>query len=104
VVFYIVLKPGQATSPWSHLLHRGRAKTEWDTVVLKHTLLIMYEAAATGTSAAQIIAQQNASSGMWAFGEGLEELYLVVIFYLLWPICFNIVARLPGLWASYRKT
>jgi hypothetical protein len=38
--------------------------------------LIMYEAAATGTSAAQIIAQQNASRGMWAFGEGLEEFYL----------------------------
>jgi hypothetical protein len=53
---------------------------------------------------AQIISQQNASSGMWAAGEGLEELYLLVFFYLLWPICFNVVGRLPKLWASSQKT
>jgi len=76
----------------------------YQAVVLKRNLLIMYEATVTGTSAVQIIAQQNASSGMWAFGEGLEELYLVVIFYLLWPICFNVVARLPKLWGGSRET
>jgi hypothetical protein len=41
---------------------------------------------------------------MWAFREGLEEFYLLVIFYLLWPICFNVVARLPQLWSSFRET
>jgi hypothetical protein len=34
----------------------------------------------------------GASSGMWAFGESLEVLFLVVLFYLLWPISFNVLA------------
>ncbi|HMF47789.1 MAG TPA: hypothetical protein VK603_04055, partial [Candidatus Saccharimonadales bacterium] len=73
------------------------------TMVLKRDLMIIYEAATTGTSTAQIIDQQNASSGMWAFREGLEVLFLVVLFYLLWPICFNAVGRLPRLWAFAKK-
>jgi hypothetical protein len=72
-------------------------------MVLKRDLMIMYEAHATGTSTAQIIDRQNASSGMWAFSEGLEVLFLVVLSYLLWPICFNIVGCLPRLWASAKK-
>lgn len=75
----------------------------YQIMVLKRDLMILYEAAATGTSTAQIIAQRNASSGMWAFGEGLEVMFLVVLFYLLWPICFNVVGRLPRLWASSKK-
>ena len=75
----------------------------YQTMVLKRDLMIMYEAATTGTSTAQIINQQNASSGMWAFGESLEVLFLVALFYLLWPICFNVVGRLPRLWASSKK-
>ena len=73
------------------------------TMVLERDLMIIYEAATTGTSTAQIIDQQNASSGMWAFREGLEVLFLVVLFYLLWPICFNVVGRLPRLRASAKK-
>jgi hypothetical protein len=72
----------------------------YQSMVLKRDLMIMYEAATTGISTAQIIDRQNASSGMWAFGEGLEVLFLAVLFYLLWPICFNVVGRLPRLWAS----
>lgn len=72
----------------------------FQTMVLKRDLMIMYEAATTGVSTAQIIDLQNASSGMWAFSEGLEVLFLVALFYLLWPICFNVVGRLPILWAS----
>jgi hypothetical protein len=75
----------------------------YQTMVLKRDLMIMYEAATTGTSTAQIIDLQNASSGMWAFSEGLEVLFLVVLFYLLWPICFNVVGRLPRLKASAKK-
>ena len=75
----------------------------YQTMVLKRDLMIMYEAATTGTSTAQIINQQNASSGMWAFSEGLEVCYLVVLFYLLWPILFNAVGHLPKLWESSRK-
>ena len=72
----------------------------YQTMVLKRDLMIIYEAATTGISTAQIIDRQNASSGMYAFSEGLEVLFLVVLFYLLWPICFNVVA---GLWASSNK-
>ena len=73
------------------------------TMVLERDLMIIYEAATTGTSTAQIIDQQNATSGMWAFREGLEVLFLVVLFYLLWPICFNAVGRLPRPWTSTKK-
>ena len=73
------------------------------TMVLERDLMIIYEAATTGTFTTQIINQQNASSGMWAFREGLEVLFLVVLFYLLWPICFNAVGRLRRLWAFAKK-
>ncbi len=69
----------------------------YQAMVLKRNLMILYESAATGASTAQIIATQNASSGMWAFGEGLEVMFLVVLFYLLWPIAFNIVGRLAAI-------
>jgi len=75
----------------------------YQAIVLKRDFMIKYEAASTGTSVAQIISQQNASGGMWAFGEGMEQLYLVVFFYLLWPTCFNVLGHLPKLWASSRK-
>ena len=66
----------------------------YQAMVLKRDFMIMRQAAATGVSTAQIIAQQNASSGMWAFGESLEVMFLVVLFYLLWPIFFNMAGRL----------
>jgi len=69
----------------------------YQAMVLKRNLMILYESATTGTSTAQIIATQNASSGMWAFGEGLEVMFLVVLFYLLWPIAFNFVGRLAAI-------
>jgi hypothetical protein len=75
----------------------------YQTMVLKRDLVIMYQAATTGVSTAQIINQQNASSGMWAFSESMEVLYLVVLFYLLWPICFNVVDHLSKVWASSKK-
>ena len=75
----------------------------YKTMVLKRDLMIRYEAATTGTSTTQIIDQQNASSGMWAFGEGMEVFFLVVLVYLLWPICFNVAGRLPRLRASSKK-
>ena len=66
----------------------------YQTMTLKRELMILYEAASTGISAAQIIIRQNASSGMWAFSEGLEMFYLVVFFYLMWPVCVNVAGRL----------
>jgi len=72
-------------------------------MVLKRNLMMLYEAATTGTYTAQIINQQNASSGIWVFSESLEVLFLVVLFYLLWPIGFNVVGRLLRLWPSSKK-
>ncbi len=72
----------------------------FEAMVLKRNLMILYESATTGASTAQIIATQNASSGMWAFSEGLEVMFLVVLLYLIWPIVFNIVGRLATTMAS----
>lgn len=68
----------------------------YQAMVLKRNLMILYQSATTGTSAADILATQNASSGMWAFGEGLEVMFLAALFYLLWPIVFNMVARMAS--------
>jgi hypothetical protein len=72
----------------------------YEAMVFKRTLMISHEAAITGISAAQIIDRQNASSGMWAFAEGTEEIYLVILLYLLWPIVFNIVGGVAAAMAS----
>jgi hypothetical protein len=66
----------------------------YQAMVLKRDFMILRRSAATGVPTAQIIAQQNASSGMWAFGESLEVMFLVVLFYLLWPFFFNVAGRL----------
>ena len=72
----------------------------YQAMVLKRNLMILYQSATTGMSTAQIIDLQNASSGMWAFGEGLEVMYLVVLLYLLWPIVFNVVGRMAAMVVS----
>jgi hypothetical protein len=74
----------------------------YEAMVLKRILMIRYEAATTGVSTAQIIDRQNTSSGMWAFAEGNEVMYLVVLLYLLWPIVFSIVGRVATMRASPR--
>lgn len=63
-------------------------------MVLKRDLMIHYESFTSGTPVATIIDRQNQSSGMWAFSEGNEVLYLVVLIYLLWPVFFNVVGQL----------
>ena len=72
----------------------------WQAMVLKRNLMIMHESATTGMSTAQIIDLQNASSGMWAFAEGNEVMYMVVLLYLIWPIAFNIVGRVTAIMAG----
>jgi len=37
---------------------------------------------------------------MWAFAEGMEVMYLVVLLYLLLPVVFNIVDRVAATAAS----
>jgi hypothetical protein len=72
----------------------------YEAMVLKRNLMILHESATTGTSTSQIIATQNASSGMWAFSEGLEVMFIVVLLYLIWPIAFNIAGRAATLLTS----
>jgi hypothetical protein len=66
----------------------------FELMVLKRGLMIRYESFMSGTPAATIIDLQNQSSGMWAFSEGNEVIYLVVLIYLLWPVFLNVVGQL----------
>jgi hypothetical protein len=68
----------------------------YQVVELKRNLMIMIESARTGMSVHQIIDIQNQSAGMWAFGEGLEEMFLIPVIYVLWPLLFNVVGYVAG--------
>lgn len=74
----------------------------YDAMLLKRTLMIRYEAATKGVSTAQVMDIQNASGGMWAFSEGNEVMYFVVLFYLLLPIAFSLVANMSAKMAPSR--
>ena len=76
----------------------------WQIMILKRNLMIRYESITTGVSTAQIIATQNASSGMWAFGEFIEIMFFMIILYLLRPILFNLIARLTPAKSSVEAT
>ncbi len=62
----------------------------YGAMVLNRTVMIQVQAMATGVSTAQIVQIQNASSGMWAFAEGNEVMFIVALLYLLRPIAFCI--------------
>jgi hypothetical protein len=68
----------------------------YEAMVLNRELILRYQAVTTGVSVQQIMDIQNASSGMWAFGEGNEVLFLVALLYLLRPVVFGIVAVAVG--------
>ncbi|HEV8490863.1 MAG TPA: hypothetical protein VGR76_01280 [Candidatus Angelobacter sp.] len=72
----------------------------YGAMVLKRYLMILCQSALTGMPVAQIIDIQNASSGMWAFGEGTEVMFLVVVLYLIRPVAFNFVGHLRAANAS----
>lgn len=63
----------------------------WQMMLSKREITISLQAAATGLSRNQVLDQQNASSGMWAFGELAEVMYFFALLYLLRPICVNVV-------------
>lgn len=65
----------------------------YEAMVLKRILMIMYQAAVTGISTAQIMDVQNASGGMWAFSEGNEVMYFVILLYMLRPMIFSMASR-----------
>jgi hypothetical protein len=72
----------------------------FEAMVLKRTLMIRYEAATTGSSIAQVTDVHNASGGMWAFAEGMEVMFFVVLLYLLRPVIFNVVGRVAATMGS----
>ena len=63
----------------------------YELIELKRDLMIRYQSFTSGVGVATIIAEQNASSGMWAFSEGLELLYVIMFIYLVRPLLFNLV-------------
>lgn len=63
----------------------------WEMMLVKREATISLQSVMTGVSRDQIIAEQNASSGMWAFSELNEVMYFFVLLYLLRPICVNVV-------------
>jgi hypothetical protein len=52
------------------------------------------EATRRGVALATVLAERDASSGMWAFGDMNEAAYLFVLIYALWPAGCNWAARL----------
>lgn len=72
----------------------------YEGMVLKRTLMIWYEAVTTGSSVAQVTDLHNASGGMWAFAEGSEVMFLVILLYLVRPVVFNIVGHVAATMAS----
>ncbi|MGA8672345.1 MAG: hypothetical protein WB679_20885 [Terracidiphilus sp.] len=74
----------------------------YQAMVLNRELIIRYQAITTGVSTQQIIDLQNASSGMWAFAEGNEVIFLVALLYLLRPFVFGIVGHVVAARSSPR--
>jgi hypothetical protein len=72
----------------------------YEAMVLLRTVLIWLQAAVTGVSTAQVVSMQNASSGMWAFAEGNEVMFLVAVLYLLRPMVFSWVSGMTGAMTS----
>ncbi|HTC92516.1 MAG TPA: hypothetical protein VK699_03565 [Terriglobales bacterium] len=72
----------------------------YEAMVLMRNLIIVGQSVTTGMSTAQIIQIQNASGGMWAFGEAIEVIYIVILLYLLRPIVFNLLGRLAASMAA----
>ena len=66
----------------------------YELVAIKRDLMISYESFSSGRAVADIVAEQSASSGMWAFSEGNQTMYLVILLYLLWPLLFNLAGHL----------
>lgn len=66
----------------------------YEAMVAKRILMIMYQAAVTEMSTGQIMDVQNASSGMWAFSEGNEVMYFVILLYLLRPMVVSAISEL----------
>ena len=63
----------------------------------------LWEAHQRGVALAVVLAERDASSGMWAFGDMVRAGYLFVLMYALWPAGFNAVAGLVR-WLRQRRS
>jgi hypothetical protein len=54
----------------------------------------LLDAARRGLTLAQVLAERDASSGMWAFGDSIRAACLFVLIYVLWPAGWNALAGL----------
>jgi hypothetical protein len=63
---------------------------------LRKLLRVVYEIVRFAVFAvvAWQLAERDASSGMWAFGDAARAAYLFVLLYALWPVVYNAVAWL----------
>jgi hypothetical protein len=52
----------------------------------------LLEAAQRGMTLAQLMAERDASSGMWAFGDMMRAAWVFIVMYALWPGACNLVA------------
>ena len=66
----------------------------WEMMLIKREATISFQAALRGVPRAQIIDEQNASGGMYAFSELNEVMYFFIFLYLVRPICVNVVGSL----------
>lgn len=86
----LFLRMGRAARwVWGLAFFCGASTVAYAAMVLLRNLLILAQSLSTGAPVAQIIAQQNASSGMYAFTEGNEVICIVSVLYLFWPFAFN---------------
>jgi hypothetical protein len=54
----------------------------------------LFEATRRGVALAVVLAERDASSGMWAFGDAMRAGFLFVLIYALWPAGYNTMAGL----------
>jgi hypothetical protein len=66
----------------------------WEAMILEREAMISVQAVMTGVSKEQIIQDQNASSGMYAFGELNDVMYVFALLYLLRPVCVDVLGAL----------
>ncbi len=91
--------------PWQRIAYEtcvffGVWVAAFVAMVLLSDLMILWQSARTGLPVAKIIEIRDASSGMYAFSEGLAIFYCVPLLYLLWPVAFNAAARLRTAWRA----
>jgi len=75
----------------------------YQVMVFLRELLIWRQSVVTRVPIDVIVEQQNASGGMYAFSEGNEVLFLVALFYLMWPVCVNLAGWLGTALVASRR-